>query len=72
MLKKSFLAQKEIEYRDMNIEELIDMQETVVNLIRYAEELELYEILEEATELKALIDAEMESRKEVWDESEDN
>lgn len=72
MLKKSFLAQKEIEYRDMNIEELIDMQETVVNLIRYAEELDLPEFLEEATELKTLIDAEIESRKEVWDESEDN
>ena len=72
MLKKSFLTQKEIEYRDMNIEELLDMQETVVNLIRYAEELELPEILEEATELKVLIDAEMESRKDVWDESEDN
>lgn len=72
MLKKSFLTQKKIEYRDMNIEELIDMQETVANLIRYAEELDLPEILEEATELKVLIDAEMESRKEVWDESEDN
>lgn len=72
MLKKSFLAQKEIEYRDMNIEELIDMQETIVSLIRYAEELDLPEILEEATELKTLIDAEIESRKEVWDESEDN
>jgi hypothetical protein len=71
MLKKSFLTQKKIEYRDMNIEELIDIQETANNVIRYAEEIDLPETIEEAKALKILIDAEIESRKEVWDEGED-
>ena len=71
MLKKSFLTQKKIEYRDMNIEELIDMQETANNVIKYAEEIDLPEVIGEAKALKILIDAEIESRKEVWDEGED-
>ena len=71
MLKKSFLTQKKIEYRDMNIEELIDMQETANNVIKYAEEIDLPEVIGEAKALKILIDTEIESRKEVWDEGED-
>lgn len=72
MLKKSFLNQKKIEYRDMNIEELIDMQETASNVIKYTEEMGMLDTVAEAMVFKVLIDEEIERRKEVWDESEYN
>lgn len=71
MLKKSFLVQKRIEYSDMNDEELLDLLEAANTGIRCSEVLGLPNSTAEFSVLRSLINAEIDNRKEVVDESED-